>query len=330
MGMPQKIKDIQKSIEDEKEIKRKYDATFDLSNAKNGGKNRIVFNLDAQFTADKTIRLLDEGAILWGNADGSDPENDIRLFLMKDTILNWYKGLSGDYVGMIKFSHMDFESFPVKLGSWQKKDLSLVVNEDGRNGLDIRMTLDSEKRNPFVQYLKNLDIPFGVSVEMENIIDWEQTEEKGFPVIKWLNITDFAIVGAGANTASNGITLSNSKGGKKMTLEEIKNIFLNKKEKLENQEEVEEKNEVEEEIEEVETTDTVEAVSTEEFSEILEVASEYIQTLETKNVELEKALSDRKIIEDKLSKLSALAGKNVKDKLGKKETPKAPVDPING
>lgn len=338
--IPQKIKDILKAVEEEKEIKMKYDATFDL--AKESNNDFISIDLGVDFNTDKPIRLLDEGAILYGDSTGDDPDWDIRLFLMKETIKNWYNGLSDDYVGMIKLSHMDYISMPLSIGSWTKKDLKLIDNKDGRYGLDIMMKLDNLEENPLAKYVKNMKIPFGVSVEMDASIDEKLSEEKGFPIVKWIDIKDFAIVGQGANTASNGIKLK--KGEEDMNFEELMNNFKKKKENLntdvqteKSDEEVSKKEGNAEKVEETtveepsnnDTTD--EAISAEELSQIIELSSEYIEALEAKNIELKQALADRKKVEESLSKLASIAGKNAQEKLGKtnKEAKKS-FDPING
>lgn len=165
------------------------------------------------------VRLLDEGAVVM--ADGS-----IDFYIKKGVLRKYYESLPDDYEGSINLGHMPFAQFPILLGKWKKKDLSLVDIGDGREGLDVYLRLDDE--NSLVQDLHRADYTIALSAEFSYHADEEASENWGFLIVDDLFISDFAIVGEPGNVNSAGIKL---KGGPKVTLNELSELIEGEKQK---------------------------------------------------------------------------------------------------
>lgn len=209
--------------------KAKFDEIITLSATTSKG----TVNLSAKPSGDK-IRLLDEGMIVY--ADGS-PD----FYIQKGTINKYLDGgnvlltdsngkvmnLTDDYVGSINIGHLDFASFPVGIvGSWTKKSLSAVTDDDGRTGLDVQPDINEE--HPLVKALRIQGIPVGVSVEMYLHFNEKASEEYGVGIVDEIFISDFAIVGECGNVGSSETIL---KGGD--SVEDTKNLAVETEELIE-------------------------------------------------------------------------------------------------
>ena len=160
------------------------------------------------------VRLLDEGTVV--DAYGSP-----LFYIRKGVLKAFYEGLSDDYVGSINIGHTDLASFPDRIvGTWSKKDLSLVDIGDGRQGLDVNLKLMED--HPLVKALRLLPFSLGVSAEFGYHIDQEATETYQLEVLDAVNIYDFAIVGEAGNVNSSGIEL---KGGVMTTQKNLSELL---------------------------------------------------------------------------------------------------------
>lgn len=139
------------------------------------------------------VRLLDEGMVV--RSDGSP-----WFYIMKGTLQKYYDALPDDYEGSINMGHMSLATFPILLGSWTKKDLTLVDIGSGRMGLDVNLHLDEE--NMLVKELRRTKYELAVSAEFTSVCDEKATEKYGVPMIQELFIWDFAIVGEPGNINS--------------------------------------------------------------------------------------------------------------------------------
>ena len=154
------------------------------------------------------VRLLDEGMVV--SAYG-----DPLFYIMKGTLQKYLDNLPDDYEGSINLGHMDFATFPILLGKWTKKDMSLVDIGDGRMALDVDLRLDDE--NFIVKELKRAEYDLAVSAEFGYHLNEEFTEKYGLEILDEIFISDFAIVGEPGNVNSSGIRLK----GAKMTVKEL-------------------------------------------------------------------------------------------------------------
>lgn len=160
------------------------------------------------------VRLLDEGTVV--DAYGSP-----LFYIRKGALKAFYDGLSDDYVGSINIGHTDLASFPERIvGTWSKKDLSLVDIGDGRQGLDVNLRLMED--HPLVKALRLLPFSLGVSAEFGYHIDQEASETYQLEVLDAVNIYDFAIVGEAGNVNSSGIEL---KGGVMTTQKKLSELL---------------------------------------------------------------------------------------------------------
>lgn len=304
-----------KDVINRKNRKKELESVITLSNE---GKT-VTCMSNAEQTEGNSIRLLDEGAILY--SDG-----DVRTWIAKGTLEKFYNALDDDYVGYITLGHLDLGSVPLVLGTWQKSDLSLVDLEDGRKGLEVVPHLDTELN--IVKDLLRQELPLAVSVEVRFDFDYETSEMMGFLVAKDCFIQGFSIVGDPANTSSSNVKF---KGEDKMKISDLLNSFSTDKadtdvldsvteEKEESevnaQEEenkaVEDSNESEngtqsEEGEVAEDTDELSNEEMEKLEKLMESMSERIKSLSAENEELKKKLSslntDTKNKEDKIDDL---------------------------
>lgn len=266
---PQILKEIDDNIAFRKKRKQEIDSVINLSNKSDERKKTM---LSTKMTKGKKVRLLDEGAILYG-------DGDVRLFIKKGALKAYMNTLPEDYVGSINIGHMNFAGFPFLVGEWNKSDLSIVDIGDGRHALEVEMKLYED--SIFVQELVRRDYSVAVSVEIDYTIDWTNTDLLGYTVVEDLFMTDFAIVGDPANVSSADIKLS--KGENEMGLFEklFSKYGIKKTEELEN-----ETTEEVEEVEETEEEETVEEVETEE--EEIETEEEAEETEEDEEEEVEE------------------------------------------
>lgn len=323
MPIPTIVKEIQKSLKTRKEAKKILDESINLSNLKD---KELTMNLsNIGFVEGTTMRLLDEGALYYEGGE------EVRLFFEKGTIQAFYDTLSDDYVGYVNLAHLDIWELPLNLGTWTKKDLSIVDIGNGRVGLNVDVHLNEKLH--IVQDLMAQEIPLSLSAELGLGLDYEESQRQGYPCIEKINIKGFSIVGNPANANSTSIDLS-VKGEEEMTLKE----FLTGKK---DEEVVETKVE---EVKEEETLATEEEQPTEEKVELsaeqvtmLEsFMSEYTQ-LKTENESLKSEIEDLKAqlsskeqevekegklnsqVEDVLSKLETLMNGKLESKPEVKE-----------
>lgn len=193
--IPDLLKDRDKRTAKRKMDKKAWDKQFDLSaDSKN------------------SIRLLDEGMVTY--SDGSP-----LFYIKKGTLSKLVSEIKDEYVGSINLGHMDFARFPFILGTWKKKDLTLVDIGDGRQALDVVPHFDYD--SAFVKELKRLPYDVAVSAEFRCHIDWELTERYGVEVVDEIYPEgfNFAVVGEPGNVNSAGLKLALK--GENMSLEEL-------------------------------------------------------------------------------------------------------------
>lgn len=193
--IPDLLKDRDKRTAKRKMDKKAWDKQFDLSaDSKN------------------SIRLLDEGMVTY--SDGSP-----LFYIKKGTLSKLVSEIKDEYVGSINLGHMDFARFPFILGTWKKKDLTLVDIGDGRQALDVVPHFDYD--SAFVKELKRLPYDVAVSAEFRCHIDWELTNRYGVEVVDEIYPEgfNFAVVGEPGNVNSAGLKLALK--GENMSLEEL-------------------------------------------------------------------------------------------------------------
>lgn len=284
-----------------------------------------IINLSADAT---DARLLDEGVVV----DGSD---NIRFIIKKGAIKKYMNGensylpnIDDNYKGFINLGHQDFYANPVSLiGEWTKSDLTLVDIGNERYGLDVNVHLWDW--HPTVELLHKLPYTVGVSAELVGHINWEDTDELGYLVYDEICITDFAVVGNGANANSNGLMLKGEPMDK--DLKKLQETLARMEEKLEAQENepvdeptdepVDEPTDeptdepvdepVDEPAEEEPTEDEPTVGESEALAEIIakvEALTEKMENLEKENEALKSSLSEKeqgiKEFTDKFQKLS--------------------------
>lgn len=193
--IPDLLKDRDKRTAKRKMDKKAWDKQFDLSaDSKN------------------SIRLLDEGMVTY--SDGSP-----LFYIKKGTLSKLVSNIPDEYVGSINLGHMDFARFPFILGTWKKKDLTIVDIGDGRQALDVVPHFDYD--SAFVKELKRLPYDVAVSAEFRCHMDWELTERYGVEVVDEIYPEgfNFAVVGEPGNVNSAGLKLALK--GENMSLEEL-------------------------------------------------------------------------------------------------------------
>lgn len=218
----------------------------------------------------QVVRLLDEGMVV--RSDGS-PD----FYIMKGTLQKFYDSLEDDYEGSINLGHMDFATFPILLGKWAKKDLSLVDIGNGRQGLDVNLRLDEDSL--LVKELRRATYDLGVSAEFTFTRNEEATEEMGLLIIDSLRIWDFAIVGDAGNVNSMGIRLK----GENMDIKDVI-ALMNKDNLSEINDALDEALESKELAAEEAVEETVEEAAEEKELEVEEVE----ETEETKELDVEE------------------------------------------
>ena len=323
MPIPTIVKEIQKSLKTRKEAKKILDESINLSNLKD---KELTMNLsNIGFVEGTTMRLLDEGALYYEGGE------KVRLFFEKGTIQAFYDTLSDDYVGYVNLAHLDIWELPLNLGTWTKKDLSIVDIGNGRVGLNVDVHLNEKLH--IVQDLMAQEIPLSLSAELGLGLDYEESQRQGYPCIEKINIKGFSIVGNPANANSTSIDLS-VKGEEEMTLKEF---LTGKKDEEVVETKVEEVKEEETlETKEEETTEEKVELSAEQVTMLESFMSEYTQ-LKTENESLKSEIEDLKAqlsskeqevekegklnsqVEDVLSKLETLMNGKLESKPEVKE-----------
>ena len=247
MSKPTRVAEIEKSLEKKKKAKDYIDSCFTLSN-----KDENIVKLASKGTckANEPTRLLDEGAILYEGGE------NIRLYIEKGCIQKFYDQLSDDFVGYINLGHIDIDSLPICLGTWTKKDLTVVDIGDGRKGLDCNVRLNDQLH--IVQDLRNQEMPLSVSVEMLGEYDWEASYKFNAPFLQSIDIKGFSVVGNPANVNSANANLSNVEGDKNMNLKELFGLSAEKKEENTSVEELENAPEQKEDLENEEPKEVTE------------------------------------------------------------------------
>lgn len=157
---------------------------------------------------DDTVRLLDDGIVVDGNAAP-------RFYIRKGAVKRFYEKLSDDFVGYITLAHLPLSKFPFSLGEWRKRDLTLVDKGNGFYALDVDLHLDED--SVFVKELRRMKYTAGVSVEMQTSEDKKLSKKIRIPVVDKLSIAGFSVVGNAGNVNSSGINF----GGAEMTMKDL-------------------------------------------------------------------------------------------------------------
>lgn len=324
MEKPNAIKDRDKKDEERKFLKKILDGRIDLSNE---DKKDNVEHLNAIEFDTKRVRLLDEGAVLYDSGE-------VRFFIKRGAIKEFYENLSDDYVGAIKLGHIGIVTMPILLGTWTKEDLTLVHIENDRYALDVELRLNEELN--IVKDLKSLDYTLGTSAEFYYTIDEEESRNRNFPVYDSINITDFAIVGDVGNVNSGGISL---KGEAKLLDKKIAKLAGIELPEEEVSEEEKKAEVVEEPIEDVKVEKTIEVEMPtevlEKLTSLIEKQEKQIETLTNENEELKTSLEETnekvKLFNEKTSDvLEKFTEKLSNVKADEAKVKKEPIDPIYG
>lgn len=290
MPVPSYVNAIKKSLDERKKGKEFFDSAITLSNTELDKERNIHFALSSQYEEKNPVRLLDEGAITYEGGD------DIRLFIEKGSIQTFYDNLSDDFVGYINLAHIDISALPLNLGTWTKKDLTVVDVGDGRKALDVNVKLNRDLH--IVQDLLNQEIPLSVSAELTGQVDWEASYKFRATFLKTVNIAGFSVVANPANVNSADQKL-NSKGENKMSffeklLKEKENpqkLETEEKKPEETQEELKDETKDEEQKEEVATLSAEDTKLLNKFMDTFEQLSAKVDELEAENKELKEKLN---------------------------------------
>lgn len=148
-----------------------------------------------RFSDAQVVKLLDDGMAV-------DGKGDPWFYVKRGTVERFYRELSDDFVGYINLAHLPLEKFPFILGTWTKKDLSLV-DKDGLTGLNVRLNLDEE--SIFVKELRRQPFRLSISAETGVHINRHLTQKIGIDVWDKIDIRGFSIVGNAGNVNSSGI-----------------------------------------------------------------------------------------------------------------------------
>lgn len=249
------------------------------------------FDDSINLSAENEYRLLDEGVVVSG-------EDTVRFIIAKGTMEKFYNGdnkylpnIDDEYKGFINLGHDDFYANPICLiGEWSKKDLELVDIGGERKGLNVDVKLYDW--HPYTQIIHNLPYTIGLSAEFYGHIDFEKSETIGEIVYDEICITDFAVVGYGANITSNGINLTEGENMKKDELKVLQDALS----EMKSASEVEEVKETGEALEPEKLDETTE----EENSDVEEEPEEE----ETEEVDLSEILSAINTLTEKVSELT--------------------------
>lgn len=315
--IPTFFSDVKDDIEFRKEEKKKWDDMIGLSNPPKTKKE----TLSTKPKDVHEIRLLNEGAVLYS-------EGDLRLYLKKGVIRDFYENLSDDYVGYITLGHLPLDAVPLVFGTWTKADLALVDIGDGRYAIDCKPQYNTKLG--IVNDILSQEIPLSVSVEIDGDLDWDHSAMLCAPVYESLNIRGFSVVGDPANVDSFN-TLKNGDEKMDKLLEKIEQLLANEPADEDKPEEPETEEEAPETAEET----TEEAASEEEdaagqLAARVEEMSVRIEALQAENEDLKNQLASKKAAEEKLnSRVSALL-QNLEGKLNAAPAKSEKADPIWG
>ncbi len=285
--IPTIFKEIKDNVEQRSQIKKMLESVIPFSNEKKPLERfKSTYN-------NESVRLIDEGAILYGD------DMSIRAWIAKGAIQRFYDNLDDDFVGYITLGHLDLTSFPLLLGTWSKKDLTIVDLEDGRQALDCVPHLN--KSLSIVNDLLSQEIPLSVSIEFNSHYNEQLSMALGADVIDEVFVQGFSIVGDPANVSSLDVF-----GGDNVTFKELLDKFS-----VNEVEEVEDTQEDTQEVEKTEETTKLEDETTEKeveklddssevdetvekFSALLDSMKEKIDALQAENDSLKEQLSDSK------------------------------------
>lgn len=278
-----------------KKIKRKMDSIIGLSSSNlidtETGEvmNTLKLSVGVTKMADSTIRLLDEGyfdsgfVIKKGTLEKYlNGENQyVRGYEMTEDgwqmtdVLN----LNDDFTGTVNIGHMEFATYPIIVGEWTKKDLSLVDIENDRKAIDVVLRLNEELN--VVQDLKMMPYDIGISAEFYYHVNEDDTETLSemlgyyMPVIDEVFIFAYGLVGECGNVNSSGLELKGAVMPKDIEKELMAEQEVDIKVEVENADEVSEEIEaITEElgVEEIEIEPTDEGKEAEEVTEDAEDA----------------------------------------------------------
>lgn len=274
MLIPTIVREIGESLEKRKKAKSIIDDSTDLSNKK---QHEDIATLSSRYSDTDSIRLLDEGAILYENGS-------VRMFFEKGVIQKYVDSLDDDFVGYINLGHIDLWSLPLNLGTWTKKDLSIVELENGRQGLNVKPTLNKDLN--IVKDLLAQEIPLSVSVEVMTNCDVPNSEAKGYYCADEIDIKGFSIVGNPANVSSSEVNLQI--GEDNMSLKEL---LTGKKDEVIENENLEEI--TEEKVEELEVEDNKVELSENQVENLEKIMSEF-EELKAENERLKAEIESIK------------------------------------
>ena len=307
MPVPSYVNAIKKSLDERKKGKEFFDSAITLSNTELDKERNIHFALSSQYEEKNPVRLLDEGAITYEGGD------DIRLFIEKGSIQTFYDNLSDDFVGYINLAHIDISALPLNLGTWTKKDLTVVDVGDGRKALDVNVKLNRDLH--IVQDLLNQEIPLSVSAELTGQVDWEASYKFRATFLKTVNIAGFSVV---ANPANVNRMIFFEKLLKEK--ENPQKLETEEKKPEETQEELKDETKDEEQKEEVATLSAEDTKLLNKFMDTFEQLSAKVDELEAENKELKEKLNAKtkektefeKNTETTLARLNSLLEKEEK------------------
>ena len=287
--IPTIFKEIKNNVEQRSQVKKMLESVIPFSNKKSP-----LECFKSEYNATNgSVRLLDEGAILWGD------DMSIRTWITKGAIEKFYEDLDDDFVGYITLGHMDLTSFPLLLGTWMKSDLEIVDLGDGRHALNCTPHLN--KSLSIVNDLLSQEIPLSVSVEINTHVNETLSQSLGATVVDEIFVQGFSIVGDPANVSSSDVKF----GGEDVTFKELLEKFSSNEVEETQVEDIQE--EIEENVEETEQledekvedtekledeTDVDETV--EKFSALLEEMQVKIDSLTQENADLKQQLADSK------------------------------------
>ena len=232
------------------------------------------------------------------------PKGTISKYLNGENV--HLDNLNDDYVGHIDLGHMDFPTFPFVLGTWEKKDLSVVDTVDGRQALNISPSIDED--SIFIKELRKMPYSLGISAEFNVHFNEEMTEEVSktlgeyVPAYDEIYIKGFGIVGDAGNVNSGNVELKE----RQMADESIKvelSVEETETEQVEETEVEEEtlavNEEVESEVGEVEEVECEAAVD--EEAEAEEAEDEEDDAYERLSAKIDALIAENKELNSKLA-----------------------------
>lgn len=321
--MPAKTK-IAKQILDEINDYLSEKATLDgIVNLSKGNKKELSQEIpvNEDYKAQGYMTLFSEGSFLY--SDGT-----IRMYVTKGAIKEWYDSISDDFQGYVSTGHRDLNSYPVREGYFEKKDLKIVYDEQGRADLLVKPVVNLELSN--IKDLLLQDEPFAISAEVityqkqlgeddieeyAKLIAYNQSKggSEDIYISDKIELLGFSFVGNPGNAKSGGYEPSLLVRNEEERLEK-ENLLdrllaqLSKEEATETP--VEEKAEevAKEEVAQEDEVVVEEAIDKEQ--ELVELATKRIEELEAENASLKE--ENAKLAEFKKAKEAEEADTNVK------------------